>query len=204
MANVIRKKNQYKKPVSQGGTESGWVGEIDSRPETDTPTVSIWQPAWREIYANPGCIQAIIDDPDFDIQSWLLEEIGDSFTQKEGAGFISGNQVSQVSGLLSYPTVANESWTWGNLGYISGGHTTLLNNADKLVFLQHSVAPGYRANSCWLMNDSTLETVRKLKDGDGNYLWRPGLEVGSSSILLGKPVLVHRITTAVGASCPCS
>ena len=47
--------------------------------------------------------------------------------------------------------------------------------SDQLIDLLHSVDPAYRqGNATFMMNDSTLAAVRKLKDGDGNYLWQMG------------------------------
>ena len=60
--------------------------------------------------------------------------------------------------------------------------------ADELIDLQHSIIAPYRANASWAMNDSTLKAVRKLKDGDSNYLWSPGLRTGAPDELLGSRV----------------
>jgi HK97 family phage major capsid protein len=74
------------------------------------------------------------------------------------------------------------------VGFTVSGHATLLNNADKLVDVQHSLKSVYRNGALWLMNDTTCGKIRVLKDGDGNYLWRPGLTEGKPDSLLGKPV----------------
>jgi HK97 family phage major capsid protein len=70
------------------------------------------------------------------------------------------------------------------------GHASLLNDVDKLFGLQHSLKPVYRQNGTWLMNDTTLSIIRKMKDGEGNYLWRPRLTEGAPDTLLGKPIEV--------------
>ncbi|HCF4467124.1 TPA: phage major capsid protein, partial [Pseudomonas aeruginosa] len=51
--------------------------------------------------------------------------------------------------------------------------------------LVQAVKAGYRRAGTWMMNNLTVAYVRKLKDSEGNYLWRPGLEVGQPSSLLG-------------------
>ena len=70
---------------------------------------------------------------------------------------------------------------------------------DALINLQHALKPVYRRNGIWLMNDTTLSVVRKLKDGDGNYIWRPGLTDGAPDMLLGKPVEVDDNMPDIGA-----
>jgi len=49
----------------------------------------------------------------------------------------------------------------------------------------------YRENATWMMNDSTIEAIRKLKDGNGQYLWQPGLQGGQPDRILGRPVITN-------------
>ena len=56
---------------------------------------------------------------------------------------------------------------------------------DNLIDLIHALKAGYRANGTWMMGNLTVAYMRKLKDKEGNYLWRPGLEAGAPSVLLG-------------------
>ena len=201
LARVVLSKGEYTKPLSKGGATGGWVAEKASRPETDTPTLNLFQPPMNEIYAMPSVTQKLLDMSDFDIEAWLLEEINDVFVATEGTGFITGNGVSRVKGIIDASLmIANASWEYGKTGYIAGGHASLLNNADKLFSLQHALKPVYRQNGTWLMNDTTLETVRKLKDGDGNYIWRPGLIEGAPDTLLGKPVEIDDNMPDIGAN----
>jgi HK97 family phage major capsid protein len=62
------------------------------------------------------------------------------------------------------------------------------NPADKLIDLVYSVKAGYRANAHFVMNRSTQSVVRKMKDGDGAYLWQPSTKPGEASTLMGFPV----------------
>jgi len=136
----------------------------------------------------PYATQTLLDDSAIDIGAWLADEVGIEFNEEEGAAFISGNGVEKPKGIAAYSMVANASYTWGKVGYIAGGHATALNNTDKLIDLQHALKMSYRNGAAFLMNDSTCQTIRKLKDGDGNYIWRAGLLEGAPDILLGKPV----------------
>lgn len=200
LARIVTTKGEYSKPLSKGGATGGWVAEKAARPETDTPTLALFSPPMNEIYAMPSVTQKLLDMSDFDIAAWLIEEINDVFVTTEGTGFITGNGVSRVKGIIdSTLMIANANWVYGKTGYIAGGHASLLNNADKLFSLQHALKPVYRANGTWLMNDATLETVRKFKDGDGNYIWRPGLSENAPDTLLGKPVEIDDNMPDIGA-----
>jgi len=200
IARIVTSKGEYTKPLSKGGATGGWVAEKAARPETDTPSLQLFSPAMHEIYAMPSVTQKLLDMSDFDVENWLLEEINDVFVTTEGTGFITGSGVSRVKGIIDDALmIANASWTYGHTGYIAGGHASLLNNADKLFELQHALKPAYRQNGTWLMNDTTLEVVRKFKDGDGNYIWRPGLLENAPDILLGKPVEIDDNMPDIGA-----
>jgi HK97 family phage major capsid protein len=199
LANVKTTTGEYKKPISAGGASGGWVAEKGDRDETDTPELKLFAPAMSELYALPEVTQKLLDMSDFDVAEWLIEEINDVFVSMEGAAFITGNAVGKPKGILAYDTVANASWEWGKIGYVAGGNASLLNDVDALIDLQHALKPVYRRNGIWLMNDTTLSVVRKLKDGDGNYIWRPGLTDGAPDMLLGKPVEVDDNMPDIGA-----
>lgn len=195
--------DEYKRYVSQGGAVSGWVGETEARTETGTPTLGELVFNAKEIYAEPRTTQRLLDVSIEDIGGWLAEEVGIEFAEQEGDKFLTGDGAKQPKGLLTYPTVANASWSWGNIGVINSGaagsFVAAPSGGDALVDLVHSLKRGYRANASFLMNDLTLAAVRKLKDSDGSYLWRPGLEAGQAETLLGKPVEIDDFMPDIAA-----
>ena len=189
----------YKKLVNQGGAASGWVGEKASRDETAAPKLAEIAINTKELYANPAATQKTLDDARIDIGAWLADEIVIEFAEQEGEAFIKGNGVEQPKGLDAYTKVANASYAWGKIGYIAGGHASLLNSADKLIDLQGALKSVYRQGALWLMNESTQCVVRKFKDGEGNYLWRPGLLEDAPNTLLGKPIEIDDNVADIGA-----
>lgn len=190
----------YKKLVSQGGATSGWVAEKESRTETSTPTLAEIAINTKELYAMPYATQQLLDDSRVDIGAWLADEVSVEFNEEEGAAFISGNGVGEPKGIDAYAKVANGSYSWGKIGFITSGHAPLLNNPDKLIDLQHALKPVYRNGAAFLMADSTMQVIRKFKDNDGNYLWRPGLLQDAPDTLLGKPVEYDDNVSAIGAN----
>ena len=189
----------YKRLLSTGGATGAWVGERDDRGETETPGLHAFNPPWGEWYALPEVTQALLDDSAFDVGAWLLDELLEVETAMEGTAFVRGNGVKQPKGFLDYTMVANDAWEDGKVGYVAGGHATLLNNVDKIFDLQHSLKPVYRRNGRFLMNDATWSIVRKFKDGEGRYLWAPGLTEGAPDTLLGKPVEIDDNIDDIGA-----
>lgn len=182
----------YTKLVSMGGAGAGWVGEEDARPETSTPTLRGLEFPVAEIYAEPYATQTVLDDSRLDIEAWLASEVSTTFAEMEGAAFIAGNGVKKPRGILAYDTVANASYAWGKIGFtVTGGAGGFAASApaDAFIDLYHSLKQGYRGNARFLMSDVTLAAARKLKDGQGNYLWAPPTVAEAPSTILGKPVL---------------
>lgn len=182
----------YKKLHNVGGASSGWVGEEQSRAETDTPVLKQLDFPAMELYANPAATQGMLDDSSFNIESWLGEEVGIEFSEQEGIAFITGDGVKKPRGILGYDTVVNSSYAWGKVGFTvtgsSGAFAAKPDGGDAFLDLRGSLKPAYRMNGTFLMNDLTATAVRKLKDTDGQYIWRVGIEAGAPDMILGKPV----------------
>ena len=62
---------------------------------------------------------------------------------------------------------------------------------DELLALQSACDRSYRRNGKWMMHDSTLLAVKKLKDSDGQYLWQPSLQDGAPDRLAGQEVITN-------------
>jgi len=184
----------YRKLIATTGIVSGWVSEVAGRPETDTPDFAEIAPPMGELYANPAASQGMLDDAAFDVEGWLAQEIGNEFARAEGAAFVAGNGTNRPKGFLSYPvaTTADGVRAFGTLQYVptgAAGAFPASDPADKLIDLVHKLRPAYRQGANFVMNSATLARVRKFKDGDGNFLWRPGLSEGQGATLLGYPVV---------------
>ena len=181
----------YKKPYAISGLETGWVGETEARPETSTPKLAELAFPTMELYAMPAATQTLLDDAAVDIDQWIAEEVRATFAAQEGRSFVVGDGVNKPKGFLSYPTVDNASWSWGNIGTIATGVSGAFpetDPADKLIDLVYSVKGEYRANGHFVMNRATQSVVRKMKDADGSYLWQPSAKPGEAASLMGFPV----------------
>jgi HK97 family phage major capsid protein len=179
----------FKKPVSLGA-QSGWATETEAREETTAPTLSLLSFPAAELYAIPAATQTLLDDAYADIDEWLADECEASFAAQESAAFVTGDGDGQPKGFLSYDMIADASHAWDKIGFILSGGTGAFaasDPADKLIDLVYALKSQFRANARFVMNRRTVSSVRKLKDGDGNYLWRPGA-AGESASLLGYPV----------------
>lgn len=178
--------NEYKKLVSVGGAVVNHGEEGTARTQTATPKLEEVSIKLFPIYAYPKTTQEILDFSDLDVLSWLTDEIKDTFVETEELDLISGNGTKKAKGFLAYPQAAQADKVrpFGTLEKMAATAIT----ADSLIDLLFKLKKKYRKNAVWVMNSNTAATLQKLKNGNGDYIWRDGLKAGDPDMLLGKPV----------------
>jgi len=192
-----------KKPFAASGLSTGWVAETAGRPQTNTPQLSELSFPTMELYAMPAATQALLDDSAVDIEAWIAGEVDLVFAEQEGDAFIRGDGINRPKGFLSYTAVAEGAWTWGNLGYVATGAAGAWKTtgpSDTLVDVIYALKAGHRQNGTFMMNRKTQADVRKFKDADGNYLWRPPASAGQPASLMGFPIAEAEEMPDVGAN----
>ena len=202
ICNVITVGNEeYKRLVNLGGAGSGWVGEADARPATGTPQLATVSPLFGEIYANPEATQKMLDDVFFNAEQWLADEVAMEFSEQENVAFTGGDGSKKPKGFLAYTTdaKADHARAFGTLQHILSGAAATI-TPDALIDLVYSLKTGYRRNASFVMNSLTIPLIRKLKDVDGNYLWRPGLDAAEPSTLMNKPIVENDDMPVVAAN----
>ncbi len=172
-----------------GGTASGWVGETAARPQTNTGTFASLGFGWGEIYANPGATQQILDDSEINLESWLAGEVDTAFAKQEGAAFFSGDGTNKPFGILTYVTGgANEAkHPFGAIKTVNSGAAAAI-TSDGIIDLIYDLPSAFTGNARFALNRKTQGAVRKLKDGQGNYLWQPSFVAGQPATLAGFPI----------------
>lgn len=173
LANVVSiGTDKLEGPIDNGEMDAQWVGEQTTRNGTDSPEFGMWTIDVHELYAYPTVTQRLLEDAKIDVEAWLGDKASSKFARKENTGFISGNGVLKPRGLMTYDMVATDDTTraWGKFQYVLSGHATLINSADALINLIFELNPGYRQAAKFLLGRRTQRDVRKLKDGQNNYL----------------------------------
>jgi HK97 family phage major capsid protein len=195
--------NQLKKAFSTTGPASGWVNETAARPQTNSQLLADLTFPAMELYAMPSATQALLDDGAIDIEEWVNSEIEVVFAEKENQAFVVGDGIDKPKGFLGYTTVTNNSWTWGNMGYIAtgvAGAFATANPSDQLIDLIYILKGGYRQNATFVMNRGTQSMIRRFRDTQGNYLWQPPAMIGSSATLMTFPVVETEDMPAIAAN----
>lgn len=192
---------EYRQLVNTGGTTSGWVGETDPRPKTNTPQFTEIRPVMGEIYANPAVTQTALDDVFFDAENELAEEVAEEFALREGQAFLFGDGNMKPKGILDHPQAAQKDGArpYGTLELVQAATAGTL-DADDLVKLMYTLKGAHRGNARWMLNRASLAVVRTLKDGGGRYLWLPTLAEGQPATILGYPISENEDMADVGAS----
>lgn len=118
----------------------------------------------------------LLHDSMFDLSAFMAKSSGQAIGIKANNYFVVGTGSGQPNGITVAASV-------GKTAAAVAAVTT-----DELIDLYHSVLSPYRPRSVFIMRDSTLAAIRKLKDTTNQYLWQPGLQAGQPDRLLGKPV----------------
>jgi HK97 family phage major capsid protein len=156
-----------------------------------------------ELFAQPAATASLLEDSVVNIDQWIAQEVEQVFAQQEGAAFVNSDGSNKPKGFLSYTTVAQSSWTWGNVGYVATGAAGAFpasDASDVLVDLVYAVKAGYRQNGAFVMNRKTQSAIRKLKDTTGNYLWQPPAVANGKAMLMTFPVVEAEDMPDIGAN----
>ena len=186
--------------LEDGDYGAGWVGELDARPETAAGTLAEFRIVAQEQYALVPVTQRLLDDAAIDVAGYVVSRLDSKFMRTENAAFVSGDGSGKPRGFLTYPTStqADDVRPLGTLQYIpvgaSGAFPTIsgstAHDVGALYDVKASLHSELRAGAVWAMNSSTLATIEKLRDADGNSLLRQGLDAATPERLLGYPVVV--------------
>lgn len=165
-------------PKRSGTMTAAWVTETGNRPSTD-PTYTQESLTPHEAACYVDVSNALLEDNAYNLQGEITADASEEFGRLEGASFVDGTGSGQPEGL----------WTASGIGETVTGAAAALDNADALINLFYALPTFYSRNGVWLMNRLTMGAIRKLKDGDDNYIWKEGIAEGQPATLLGRPVV---------------
>jgi len=181
-----------RKAVTPTGAQSGWTGDAAPGNAVQASAFVALDFPTGELFTQPAATQAMLDDVAVDIEGWISSEIVRAFAAAETTAFVNGNGTNKPKGFLTYPTLAQASWSWNNLGFVTTGAAGAFaasNPSDSLFDLAHALKAVYRQNGSFVLNRKTLGVIRKVKDSTGNYIWQPPSVAGARSTLLNFPVV---------------
>lgn len=123
--------------------------------------------------------EELLNDSVFDMPAYIAKEFARRIGAAEEAAFFTGDGTNKPTGILAASGGAKNGVTAAGTDKIT---------ADELIDLFYALRAPYRRNAVWLLNDSTVKAIRKLKNTTGDYLWQPSLVAGTPDTILGRPV----------------
>lgn len=135
-----------------------------------------------------GVSRELVEDSAVDIEGLVTRLIGENIGYLMGSKLTNGTGVGETTGVATAATVG----VTGSTG-VAGAFTS-----DNLIDLQESVLAPYQVNASWIVSNSAMAAIRKMKDGNQRYLWEPSVQIGVPSVLLGNPIYRDPYLPAVG------
>jgi HK97 family phage major capsid protein len=181
--------------VDRDQASVGWEGETTVSNETGTPDLGKKRIAVHQMFAKPTATQQLLEDSAINIESWLANKVAERMGRFEGASFVTGDGIGKPRGFLTY---ANGT-AWGQIEQVTSGAAAAL-TADAFVNLKYSLREEFLNTGTWLMNRLTLRDAMLLKNGQGDYIWKPSMIASDpSSLILGLPVRMSTTMPIVAA-----
>lgn len=177
-------------------TLGGWVGELDVPAQSGTPQIGRRRIEVHEQYAEPKITQTMLEDAAFDVEGWLARKVGEKLGRVENTAFVTGTGIAKPRGFLTYPAGTN---VVKQIEQVNMGHASVL-TTNGFTKVKYSMVESYLERGTWLMNRLTVRDTMLLKDGDGQYIWRAGLQPGQPSVILNLPLRMATDIPVVAAN----
>jgi len=182
----------YKELFDVNGAAFEWVGEGDTRNQTNTPDLAEVAPTFGMASAKPQATEESLDDLFFNVDNWLIESAAEAIGQGEGAAYVAGNGTKKPTGFLAGPTpvtTTDASRAFGTLQYIASGQASAMpTSLDTVLDVVYSLRARYRRNARWVGGKLVFAALRKYKDTANAYLWQPAVTAGQPDMFMGYPV----------------
>ncbi len=194
LAHVIHTSSGERKiPVAASKGTAAWIDEEAAYPESDDSFGQVSIGA-HKLATMIKVSEELLNDSVFDVPSYIAREFSRRIGAAEEEAFFTGDGSGKPLGILAATGGAE-------LGVTAASGTKI--TADEIIDLFYSLRAPYRRKAVFLMNDSTVRDIRKLKNANGDYLWQPSLTAGTPDRILNRPVHTSTYMPAIEAGKPC-
>jgi HK97 family phage major capsid protein len=179
LANIITTSSGDRKiPVVASKGTASWVDEEGAIPESDDAFGQVSIGAYK-LATMIKVSEELLNDSVFNLEQYIAKEFARRIGAKEEEAFFVGDGSGKPTGILNATGGAE-------LGVTAASATAV--TVDEVMDLFYSLKSPYRKNAVFVMNDATVKAIRKLKDGNGQYLWQPSITSGQPDTILNRPV----------------
>ncbi len=176
-------------PIVASKGAAKWIDEEAAYPESDD-TFGLLSISAYKLATTIKVSDELLHDSVFDVASYIAKEFARRIGAAEEEAFFTGDGSGKPTGILSD--------SGAELGVTTTGANITF---DEVIDLFYSLRAPYRRNAVFIMNDSTVRALRKLKNGSGDYLWQPSVTAGTPDTIMNRPVYTstYMPTVASGA-----
>jgi len=179
LAHVIHTSSGDRKiPVVASKGTASWIDEEAQYPESDDAFGQVSIGAYK-LATMIKISEELLNDSVFDMPAYIAKEFARRIGAAEEEAFFTGNGTGKPLGILAATGGAETGVTAAAVDKIT---------MDEVIDLFYSLRAPYRRNAVFIMNDATVKALRKLKDGQGQYLWQPSITAGTPDTILNRPV----------------
>ena len=189
LAKVITTAAPHRINIALTDVSADWVAESGAFTPS-TPTFNQLSLDAYTLRAAALVSEELLQDSMFDLEAYLVDNFARAFAAKEEQAFCIGTGSTQPTGIFT----ANG----GDVGVTTAAAGSI--TADELIELTYSLKDGYKRSAKFVLNSATLAGIRKLKDGNGAYMWQPSLQADQPDRLLGFPVYVSQYAPTIAAN----
>lgn len=179
----------HKIPVVAGEGTASWLDEEAAYTESNSSFGQVTLGA-HKLGTLIKVSDELLNDSAFDLTSYISTEFARRLGDSEEEAFLTGNGTGRPTGILNDSNGAKDGVTAAAADAIT---------FDELIDLFYSLKEPYRKNAVFLMNDSTVKAVRKLKDQNGQYIWQPSVQLGTPDMILNRPVFTSQYMPTLSA-----
>lgn len=169
-------------PTFNDDGEAVIIGENTLIPEDELEYGQKNIGAYKYTSKNVRISNELLQDGAIDVASHVAKALAARIGRTVNRHLTVGTGVNQPEGIV---TAAVKS------GAVTTASATAV-AFEELVKLQHSIDAAYRGNAKWMLNDAAIAKFRGMRDGDNTLIWRPGMELGAPSTLLGKAYVTNK------------
>ena len=192
LATIIKTGAERKINIAASTPAAAWIDEGGSLTFGDAKFDQINLDA-HKLHVAVKVTEELLYDNVFNLETYILDKFAKALANAEEDAFLNGDGKGKPLGIFA-------TTGGGEVGVTAASATTI--TADEVINLIYSLKRPYRKNAVFITNDQTLAILRKLKDGNGAYIWQPSYQVGEPDSLLGYPVYTSAYVPTVGAGNP--
>ena len=193
MATVIKTSNGDRKiPIVTSKGEAVWMDEEQQYSLSDDTFGQASLSAYK-LGTAIKISEELLNDSVFDLPSYIAKEFARRIGAKEEEAFFVGDGKGKPTGIFNATGGAEDGTS------TTGASITF----DDVMELFYSLRSPYRKKAVWVLNDSTVKALRKLKDNTGNYIWNPSVQAGVPDTILNRPYKTSSYVPEIKAGNKC-